>query len=433
MATLWYLAILLTGWVQKSFGDSAVATLPPEFLSDLDIWNGTHFQMDVARDKGRRLFGFEIPTSLDDLKSQAMNMVTEATAKVTGVTDLQEVLGIFKDSQTFITKGQEVALAAWTSFTKVGVWLTELFSSFLPLKPIFESSSGLLTLVTSRQHVHELIEFVKKLFDGSGILKLLSDACHVVTDIFSQISTLFTSALSKLSVRRLRGEDGAAVRRLFDYKSLLDGIDFEGLIKEMRVYIEKFANEALRLGEVKDVLMPLLAKLDAKMSGRRLDMSADQEKYEEAIKKIVPSWKSIEGGGISMCPKVLDAKGQVGSFKCRVDGFVNGGGALATLTSLVGAGGAGGTCPDAKSVAASEGASCPAASKSEGVKDMLSENAGALSWLLVVGGGLLACCGGGAAVAAKAVTGRGLDLEEGTELMSGSMEDSEEDASEVLE
>merc|ERR1719482_243424 len=92
-----------------------------------------------------------------------------------------------------------------------------------------------------------------------------------------------------------------------------------------------------------------------------------------------------------MCPAVQDAEAQAVSLRCRIDGFVTADGAWSAVAGLVGDSG---SCSGP-----ARPLGCPAECASCGIEDLLSQHAGALSWILVVVSAL--GIGGAAAVAPR--------------------------------
>jgi len=355
------------------------------------------------------IFGFEVPSSLGDLQSQAATFLGGAggqiAAAAAGAAGLSSIVTVLTESQGLLAKGVELLQTIWASFEHLAAELAKIFATFGPLEPIFASSTGLVQLVTSAVNMQTLVTVVQQLLNTSGTLEALSSACSTVVDIFQKLSATFSSAMGKLnggSTRRLLGIDVQG-RQLaaFSYDQLLNGIDFRSLISEMSQGLANATALAKTLSKVNTTLGPLLASLGG-LAGRRLgNATAEQEKYQIAIEQIVPAWKGVESLGITMCPQVLSAQEVATSLVCRVNGFVGGNGALGSLSNLLG------SCPASGAGTSPKRSLCPAKSKSAGVTDLLSKNSAALGWILYVVAGLigLGVLGGGAVGAAQAARG----------------------------
>jgi len=226
--------------------------------------------------------------------------------------------------------------------------------------------------------------------DAAEIVQI-GDAVGLVAGIFDKLYKLFKEDLANLDPRG---------RRLFqapkiDFTQLLSGLDFEGI----KVTFEGFKNRAQDLvGKIKGInatISPLLGELKAALARRRLgdvaatikntkqvadEIQTDQAKYEEAILEVTPSWRGVEGLAKDVCGETEKAMVEVNALQCRVDEFgkqvkIPGVDILKDIKM--------GCKDDGNKEINKANASCPVASHSENVRDMLSQNAGVLGWTAV--------------------------------------------------
>lgn len=153
---------------------------------------------------GRRLanlFGFNVPTSLGELQSQAGAYVSTAGSQITaaaaGAAGLPSIVMVLTESQALLSKGMEVLQAAWASFVQFSAQLSQIFTTFKPLQETFASPTGLATLLSSSTQMGSLVTVVQQLLGTSGVLGALSKACRSTVDIFNNMSSTFSSAMKK--------------------------------------------------------------------------------------------------------------------------------------------------------------------------------------------------------------------------------------------
>lgn len=374
----------------------------------------------------RRLFEYS-NSGVADMCHSAMGWIRNTTSSVALAVGhafgLDTVVELFKNATKWVTQGYTAAQAGWTSMMALGKQLMHIYDDFKPLKPIFANSSGLVALITSPTNMGILYHVVRELMNTTDVLHDLSGALHLVSGMFTELQNLFQTFLGSVQGkgRRLLGGQGAAAGRALagaveDYTSLLQGLNFTGMVGLMRGFVETLMKHSVTLLEVRDTFSPLLTKLDSLGMGRRLSISIqsimdDQKKYSAAISEIVPTWQGIEKVAISMCPLVSDAQTGSGSLKCRVSSFVTKAAmpswASSMLSSLV----TGCPPPSGGNGTAAKGA-CPLASLSAGVDDLLGQNAQSLGLIIAVVAAIAAALGlGGGIVAKVASKGAGSESE----------------------
>mmetsp|Transcript_94742 Transcript_94742/g.253409 ORF Transcript_94742/g.253409 Transcript_94742/m.253409 type:complete len:390 (-) Transcript_94742:239-1408(-) len=350
----------------------------------------------------RELFaGFSVPDGLipDGFQDQADSFQKMAMDKLAGGSDAAGIMSILSDSTSLLDKSTESTNAAESSFGALQTQLTNIFSSFSPLQPLFaKGNTGLMEILTSPSNMQALLHTVTQVLGTSDVLKTLSSAVASILDVLGKVKEVIFSAVSKLSGsaegRRLLGE-----RRLLDFTDLLQGMDFDGLISKMKGYAEQGTQLSDRLGNIQQVLQPVL---DAVNGGRRLSFSDDQEKYAKAIKDVVPAWQAVEGVGIQVCPSISESKNFAASMKCRIQGFTGANGALDFVANMAGAGS---DCQTPAKVEVGSG-KCPEKGMSSGVENALGDNAGMIGYVLAA----IAAVGGAGGVglaALKSFTGGG--------------------------
>lgn len=334
------------------------------------------------------LLGYDVGGLVGGAAQWVKDSASSVASKV--AMSVGQVTGIFSNASSWVNKGVQVASAAVQSMYALAHKMSDIFRDFSPLKPIFADSGGLLTLFSSGAHVRNLVHVVRDLLNTSSLLQTLSGALKQVSDMFVELSSFFTQVLSKL------GMSGTARRLSGSWTSLLDGIDFKAIAKQMQEFISPLADCTSSLMNAQDVLGPLLEQLDKGLAGRSLldaqnltsSLQANQQKYAGAISKIVPSWQAVENLGVKMCPSVEQSQSSASSLQCRIMHFVQGstGLSLGALSGIVG------ECPLAKASASSQ---CPTSAFSAGIKDVLGEHASELGWILAVAASLGLLGGGG--------------------------------------
>jgi len=245
----------------------------------------------------RELFGgFSVPDGLipDGFQDQADTFQKMAMDKLAGGSDAAGVLSILTDSTALLDKSTESTNAAESSFGALQTQMTNIFSSFSPLQPLFaQGNTGLMQILTSPSNMQALLHTVTQVLGTSDVLKTLSSAVSSILDVLGKVKNVIFSAVSKLSGseegRRLLGE-----RRLLDFTDLLQGMDFDGLIEKMKGYAAQGTQLSDRLGNIQKVLQPVLAAVSG---GRRLSFSDDQGSMPRLSKTWCPRGKRSKAWG----------------------------------------------------------------------------------------------------------------------------------------
>jgi hypothetical protein len=319
----------------------------------------------------------------DKIGQVVENQVAQDTGVKDAVDSLQQATGM-------VEEGYKVSQRGAVGVNQLKGEMQGVATEFEPIKPVFESSSGLFQLLGSRENMGTLVGCVNKLLNTSGLLGSISGALEGVGNIFNKLIGFFKQVLARIGVGR-RLSDG---RRLFDYMSLLDGLSFESISSTMGFLVTEVKGFAANFGKADSVLSPALKMIGGALDGRRLDIAADSGKYQEALGLIVPTWKKLENSTISMCPTTLEATSNAKSLLCRIKDFVESNGIEGQVSLIVEA------CdPDPKSAANQLAkAECPKTAYSANLQDdMLDGNTGhVLGYILAAVAGTGALVGGGA-------------------------------------
>lgn len=387
--------------------------MPAEEWDDLVAWvRREHSGQALA---GRRLFSFGMP-DVGGMVNSATQWVESSAASVANtVMSLGDVSKIFANSSKWVEQGLAVATSALTCMRDLAQRMFSIFTQFEPLRHIFASENGMMTLITQPNSTATLVHVVRELFNTSSVLQSLNSALNQVSGMFVEISDFFTNLLSKLGMKG---------RRLTSWTSLLEGINFKAIVKTLQGYLKPLASCTTTLLGVSDVLGPMMLKLDEtlqgitgkgkgksrRLSGINMDMllniKKNQEKYSGAISKIIPAWQSIEKLGVKMCPTVALSQSSAFSLKCRISNFVkqSTGMDVGAITGMVKS--CGGQ-PKGQAAKTSSDAKCPNAAYSAGLKNLLGgTNSSMMGLVLAVVAGL-GLLGGGGALAAKKMSGDG--------------------------
>lgn len=359
---------------------------------------------------GRRLWGFDA-SSLPGLIGGGAGWAESAlqnVGKIQGLMSLSDAASKFNEAGPWVDKGLAAANSAQAAMMQLGGQMSDIFSTFTPLQPIFaDQNGGLLKLITSQDNMRTLMATVQKLTSTSSVLGSLSTALDQVSVMFAQVQEVLTNVLAKLSGRNRR-------RLQASYQGLLTNIDFKKQVQQFAGFVGILADTSKNLTSIDAALGPLMAKLSSFLTSKRRrlterqlqDITADQKKYSDAILKIVPTWKTMESTGNDLCPNVAYAKSSIGNLKCRVANFASQAvvpsWVPSQVTSLVTSCG----LDPAKSIAANATAGCSSALTS-GVQDLLGNNAGRIGWVLAIFSalGCLGVGGVGAGVVAKSLAG----------------------------
>jgi len=344
--------------------------------------------------------------------------------KVMSVGDISK---IFAGSNSWVQKGVRVASAALDCMKNLAAQMLSIFKQFEPLKAIFASKDGLMTLIKQPKDTATLVHVVRELCNTSSTLEALNGALHQVSGMFEEISEFFHNLLARIGMggskkSRLLSADA---RRLSSWTDLLRGIDFKHIVSTLKGYLRPLSSCTRSLLSISDVIGPMMIKMDdaftslnggSKGNGRQLfgiedamNLKKNQEKYSKAIAQIIPSWQAAENLGVKMCPTVALSHSSASALKCRVSSFVKSTGiSLGAISGLVSD--CGGD-PSSEAKKEAKNSKCPAAAHSAGLKNVLGENANMLGWILaaVVGLGLLGVGGG----AVKTMAGGGGEEESG--------------------
>lgn len=323
--------------------------------------------------EGRRLlFDFAQPGGLGALVGNVANYASGTASRIASATGLDQVVDNLRGSEQLMQQAMSFVQSCWNTFLGFASKMGQIFQSYLPLKPVFESSNGLLTLLSSTTHIHDLVVFVQSLLSTSGVLRALASVSEKIMGAFGQIAQVVQMGMSRLGQlgmgRRLGGDE----RRLFGYWDMLRGLDFNSLVNAFRTFVSQAGNWANTLDQVNGIIGPILSQV-GRMTGRRLqDLAANQQRIAWALKQVIPAWKGVENLGMRMCPEVSVARGQGNSLACRIQQFVGQGGMLSMLGNLMN------QCPSRQA----GNPNCPSRAMSAGTSDMLSKMSGPLGWIL---------------------------------------------------
>eukprot|EP00933_Yihiella_yeosuensis_P007261 TRINITY_DN112211_c0_g1_i1.p1 TRINITY_DN112211_c0_g1~~TRINITY_DN112211_c0_g1_i1.p1 ORF type:complete len:456 (-),score=105.65 TRINITY_DN112211_c0_g1_i1:98-1465(-) len=362
---------------------------------------------------GRRLFDwtFGYGSSI----SSAANFITQASQEASStVLSMQKAAELLKQAEGYTNTGIEIAKKAWASMLELAAQLVVVSEKFAPLSPIFSSLTGIVQLVASKNKLKQLLDAVGALTTTNTNLGSLHTSLSKLSETYDSLHGATKAIFDNLNSAAKSAGNLAKSRRLAqaNLNDLLNGIDFEAGPKAVQNFFASTNATGNDLVFIDSVFRPLLEKLTAGSKtdavARRLadsggNVIANEQKYAEALKKFVPSWKVVETASFEFCPKVFQFKDALGVFGCRIGKFATD--ALlpnfAATASALGAITSG--CPQLVESGGSVKAGCPAKVYSEGVKDVLGENADSLAWILAIagaagllgGGGLLvACCKG---------------------------------------
>jgi len=377
-------------------------------------WPGRLFKFVRGSADRRNLFSLPdgVPNP-NDLQDNANNIIGDGANKIgDGANQIGNLAGEtfekikleMQKAQGLLNSGVAIMQSAYDSSIQFGHKMDDLYVSFQPLENLFASSHGLVPLLTSTTNLQNLVSFLTKLLEDAGELVVIGDSVGKVADLFGRLLDFFNNELAALNPngRKLFGFPTFPPVPIppvpiptippipipqIDFTQLLADLNFEDLKTEFEGYKAEAQTLVDDVSKINATVYPLLKQLNNSLAGRRLqawsmvksalqEVQDNQVKYEGAVLGIIPAWRKGEDITCDVCGAISAARKEVVQLKCRVDEFTKQVQAPPTL-------------PDLEKIKthcfaatanppASE--TCPSVKHSAGVRDMLSQQAGALGW-----------------------------------------------------
>jgi len=345
------------------------------------------FMQDSA--EHRRLWPTGLP-DLNKIKDDANKVIGDGGSAIKNPFEdlFQKIKQEMQKGQRFVNDGLANVQAAYDESIKLGKKMEDLSKAFEPLKKLFESSHGLVPLLTTKTHMQNLVSFLTDLLEDAGELAVVGDKVGGVAGLFDDLLNFFNGELAKLvnSGRRLVQFPPFPTPTLpdIDFTLLLADLNFQEYKTQFLGYKDEAQKVVTEVSNINATVYPLLMQMKNSLDGRRLvvaeikdmvqEIRDNQAKYGGAVRGIIPAWRKGEDLTMHVCGAVSTAKNEVLQLKCRVDEFTRQVTAPATIPSLEK------IKTDCFERTKQPPATCPTVQHSANVRDMLSQQSDVLGW-----------------------------------------------------